>query len=1059
MVTTREEEQLLSLYQLFDDNHFAEGQRIILDQLRKKQNNSLYIAFCGHYSSGKSTFINYLFGENILPTSPIPTSGNIVQITKGIDEIIIHKSNGKLERYSDSLDEKQLQSLCMNGEDILKIELKSNEISLEEAVTLIDTPGIDSTDTIHQITTASIIPIVDIVYYLVDYNHVNSEINIQFVREMKEQRKYVILIINQIDKHNEDEISFDEYRKGIIALWNKFGINEIFFISLKNISLKDNELSDVRNHLKKIIRSKEELIRKNDKLLLQNIGEKFNCELLNEYGSVLSLDELQLELMSLRRNMMDIELDYKKNVDAVINNVYLITYEVRELIRCYLESLNSSYKTTLFNRKKKQKDLESRMIILYDFILQQTNAQLDNQLKKVVTSFIEDKDIYELESLFGKQLIEETIVEGAIISHTYVLQYATDLEYKIKMMYKKYYYDYFLQMKDKLNRSSIKREQELIGQIDRRKLIDKKLLRIQKILQGEVYGTNITIDELLNIPYTVTKFENQELFRIEKQEKEIPKILMNGDVLAKSKEFEKLLELNPIFSQMLQLLRAKRRRIEERIFTVVLFGAFSAGKSSLINGLLGEKILPSSPNPTTSVITYVKVPDKLNLNLTAKIFKGNSEKTIPIDELESIIANEEIAKVIEKVEIYYDCIWTRMGIVFIDTPGINSINKRHSEVAFSFMKEADVIMYVSYYHHSFSKSDKEFLYQLGRVKESSFEDNIIFVLNAIDLAEDDAEISMVQQYVVDQLKKSGIEDPTIFGVSSKYFGKKSKFNQQFIDYLNNEMIHRLLEQSLVTLFKLMKSTYQHICFSIDKFDIEQGNREFEVTKLGIQLEKDINVINTYDIAVLNKEMKFEFDELLFYVKKRLVLKCREVFIECFHPSSIKVKSDMQEGLYDFIQTMENSITQEVLATTLRIEKYIVQLLKREITQLQPELVIEFDINFITPELKEIMLPLQQFKSKNNFKNARLFFEGNGKEIMLEEFLQIFGIFLDKYLQETYQLFQLYYEKQLLNQWNILKELMFDELRHNFEHTSQLIMINDIEPMKQLQLKMEKIFNT
>ena len=41
-------------------------------------------------------------------------------------------------------------------------------------------------------------------------------------------------------------------------------------------------------------------------------------------------------------------------------------------------------------------------------------------------------------------------------------------------------------------------------------------------------------------------------------------------------------------------------------FTVALFGAFSAGKSSFSNALIGEKVLPVSPNPTTAAINRIR---------------------------------------------------------------------------------------------------------------------------------------------------------------------------------------------------------------------------------------------------------------------------------------------------------------------------------------------------------------------------------------------------------------------------------------------------------------------
>ena len=46
----------------------------------KLEKEAFTIAFAGHFSAGKSSMINALVDEPILPTSPIPTSANIVTV-------------------------------------------------------------------------------------------------------------------------------------------------------------------------------------------------------------------------------------------------------------------------------------------------------------------------------------------------------------------------------------------------------------------------------------------------------------------------------------------------------------------------------------------------------------------------------------------------------------------------------------------------------------------------------------------------------------------------------------------------------------------------------------------------------------------------------------------------------------------------------------------------------------------------------------------------------------------------------------------------------------------
>ncbi|MEM5592529.1 dynamin family protein [Niallia circulans] len=71
-----------AFYQYFlayDDQQTAQR----LQELIKKATRQEFIAtFCGHYSAGKSSMINNLVGTTVLPTSPIPTTANIIRVKR-----------------------------------------------------------------------------------------------------------------------------------------------------------------------------------------------------------------------------------------------------------------------------------------------------------------------------------------------------------------------------------------------------------------------------------------------------------------------------------------------------------------------------------------------------------------------------------------------------------------------------------------------------------------------------------------------------------------------------------------------------------------------------------------------------------------------------------------------------------------------------------------------------------------------------------------------------------------------------------------------------------------
>ncbi len=62
----------------------------------------------------------------------------------------------------------------------------------------------------------------------------------------------------------------------------------------------------------------------------------------------------------------------------------------------------------------------------------------------------------------------------------------------------------------------------------------------------------------------------------------------------------------PLLTQLLDKLRQNR-------FNLVILGAFKRGKSTLINALMGEAVLPTSIIPLTSVVTILGYGEHLEI--------------------------------------------------------------------------------------------------------------------------------------------------------------------------------------------------------------------------------------------------------------------------------------------------------------------------------------------------------------------------------------------------------------------------------------------------------------
>ena len=76
-------EILTGLYEEFQSAGDVSSAEKVKQLIMKCNKDEFVIAFCGHFSAGKSSMINFFLQDQILPSSPIPTSANMVKVQKG----------------------------------------------------------------------------------------------------------------------------------------------------------------------------------------------------------------------------------------------------------------------------------------------------------------------------------------------------------------------------------------------------------------------------------------------------------------------------------------------------------------------------------------------------------------------------------------------------------------------------------------------------------------------------------------------------------------------------------------------------------------------------------------------------------------------------------------------------------------------------------------------------------------------------------------------------------------------------------------------------------------
>src|SRR5699024_6298774 len=146
---------------------------------------------------------------------------------------------------------KELRSHLLDGAQVEKVDLALPLPHWPQGAVLLDTPGIDSTEDAHRMATESALHLADVVLYVTDYNHVQSEVNFHFTKMLQEQGKSVVWIINQVDKHQEWEIPFASYREQIEASFRDWGLDlmTLYFTSLTDKHHPYNEFPQLKQLL------------------------------------------------------------------------------------------------------------------------------------------------------------------------------------------------------------------------------------------------------------------------------------------------------------------------------------------------------------------------------------------------------------------------------------------------------------------------------------------------------------------------------------------------------------------------------------------------------------------------------------------------------------------------------------------------------------------------------------------------------------------------------------------------------------------------------------------
>jgi len=260
-------------------------------------------------------------------------------------------------------------------------------------------------------------------------------------------------------------------------------------------------------------------------------------------------------------------------------------------------------------------------------------------------------------------------------------------------------------------------------------------------------------------------------------------------------------------------------------FSVFICGEFNAGKSSLLNHLGDNTDAPVGIIPTTKEIEAYN-PESLG------------------------------------------------GLIFIDSPGTNSIIEEHQEVTENYLKQADIILFVTSIERPLSKSEQDFLLLVDK----TWFRKVIVTINKVDLATE-AEIQQVRAFVNEGLSEIFTDMPPVFAISARtgmgmeelknfllaFLAETEKIKMKVIFDRTLTRIQEKLEEYRL-LFSIFQRNIDDLFYNLIQASNKIANQKisfFDVAKRRLTNEDDLveeKLITALNEVQLDKNLQEIFQE-------------------------------------------------------------------------------------------------------------------------------------------------------------------------------------------------------
>ena len=245
------------------------------------------------------------------------------------------------------------------------------------------------------------------------------------------------------------------------------------------------------------------------------------------------------------------------------------------------------------------------------------------------------------------------------------------------------------------------------------------------------------------------------------------------DMVEKAGDFE--------LAQPPPALEEYRRKLEENAYEVLVVGEAKRGKSTFVNALIGQDILPTDVDVSTSQVFNIRPSDTEAYRLR---FEDGSAQKISREELplygSQVMSNAgtvpTLDQIIRWIEADVPIRFLPAGVSIVDTPGLGALYAGHAQITHRLVPEAEAVIFVLESEQPLIQVEVEFIEEILEVTP-----NIFFIQTKIDRFDETAwrEVQRRNQDILQSKFEYRLADTRVWPVSSTHLQKAASAPEAF----------------------------------------------------------------------------------------------------------------------------------------------------------------------------------------------------------------------------------------------------------------------------------------